>query len=206
MPQASSHAAIQVESLLSVAARSRRTPSTSTAMRGGADERSCPSCRSAVVSHESASSSRCIPSSVVAANRPKAPESAGEPQEQLRLAEIREQIERGAEVVVLDLHAVEPLARHRSTSARQRLGERRGSALRGGVVAPRPRPTPRAARPRTRGSSPASSSARPCGGGGSCRRATGACRGRPRRPPRPPRACSRRGRRRGVRRAAAPRR
>ena len=56
---------------------------------------------------------------------------------------------------------------------------------------------------RSRGSSRASRSARPCAGAGSCRRATAACRGRRRRPPPQPRACSRRGRRRAARTAAA---
>ena len=60
-----------------------------------------------------------------------------------------------------------------------------------------------AARARSRGSSRASRSARPCGAGGSSRRATGACRDRRPRRPRPPRACSRRGRRRGGRRGSA---
>ncbi len=67
----------------------------------------------------------------------------------------------------------------------------------------RRRRTPRGARPRTRGSSRASRSGRPCGGRGSSRRATGACRGRRRRPPRPTRACSRRRRRRAGRTAVA---
>ena len=64
--------------------------------------------------------------------------------------------------------------------------------------------TARVARRRTRGSSPASRSAPPNTGAGSCRRATAGRRGSPPRPPRPPRGCSRRGRPRAGRRGASP--
>ena len=91
-------------------------------------------------------------------------------------------------------------SRHEAPAALRAQGEEVLGVAATDLVASPPR---RAARARTRGSSPASRSATPRGGAGSCRAASRACRGRRRTRPRPPPACSRRRRRRGARTASA---
>ena len=112
-------------------------------------------------------------------------------------------VERRADVRLLGKDELDLRGRPASVASMQRFATRRAgeSTPRSGRRTGRASPLHRAARARTRGSSRASRSGRPCAGRGSSRPATGACRGRRRRPPRRLRACSRRRRRRAARRA-----
>ena len=128
----------------------------------------------------------------VAARQPEIPDRAADPQCDLGASLLERVTEDGTDVVVLCFDPVEPDRR----APGQQLGPRQLRKLEEVGAVPiagrRRRRSPRVARARTRGSSRASRSAPPCGGRGSCRRATAACRARRRRRSRPLPGCSRR--------------